>query len=384
MASRHRLFSGLAVVLAACLTLLPVLTHAPNRLLSGRPIGLDGFPVAAQVVLILALIVLFAAGLSRRGRLALAVILVVVLAVPAVYLVAAGATAARFAATEPALARTAIGAGGWLILGIAYLSAAEAVRRLGLRPAGQAGVVIAGLVPLVALGMTGSLDQLALIKEWAVKRDVFAGQLIQHAVIVGAALVPTVLLGLPLGVWAHRSLRVRTPLLTALGLIQTIPSIALFGLLMAPLSALSQAFPDLAAIGIRGIGLTPAVIALTAYALLPVVRNTVEGLSAVPEATLDAATGLGLTAPQRFFMVEVPLALPVIIAGLRITVVQTVGLAAVAALIGAGGLGALMFQGLFSNAGDLILLGALPIMLLAVAVDIVFRLAAASLTRSLA
>jgi osmoprotectant transport system permease protein len=149
----------------------------------------------------------------------------------------------------------------------------------------------------------------------------------------------------------------------------------LFGLLMAPLTALGEALPFLRDLGVRGVGLTPAILALTLYALLPIVRNTVSGLDSTPAAVLEAARGQGMTDAQVFFQVEAPLAAPVLLAGLRITVVQTIGLAAVAALIGAGGLGALMFQGLFANASDLILLGATLIVALAVAADVVFRLA---------
>jgi osmoprotectant transport system permease protein len=102
-----------------------------------------------------------------------------------------------------------------------------------------------------------------------------------------------------------------------------------------------------------------------------------EGLAGVPAATLDAARGMGLTVRQIFWQVELPLALPVILSGVRITLVQTIGLAAVTALIGAGGLGALMFQGVFANAGNLVLLGAVPIVLLALTLDALFRLLAA-------
>jgi osmoprotectant transport system permease protein len=98
-------------------------------------------------------------------------------------------------------------------------------------------------------------------------------------------------------------------------------------------------------------------------------------LAGVPATVQEAARGMGLTRRQSFWRVEIPLALPVILAGLRITAVQAVGLAAVSALIGAGGLGAIMFDGLFANALDLVLLGALPVIFLAVLVDLIFRVA---------
>jgi len=213
------------------------------------------------------------------------------------------------------------------------------------------------------------------MREYAARRSVFADAIIRHIAIVLGALLPTVLLGAPLGILAQRRPRLRAGLFPALNLVQTIPSIALFGLLIAPLSGLAGFFPGLAALGVAGVGVTPAIIAVVLYSLLPIVRNTTEGLDAVSPAAVEAARGIGMTRGQIFFHVEMPLALPVFLSGLRIATVQAVGLVAVAALIGAGGLGAIMFQGLFADALDLVLLGAVPIILLALAADALLDLA---------
>jgi len=157
-----------------------------------------------------------------------------------------------------------------------------------------------------------------------------------------------------------------------LGILQTVPSIALFGLLIAPLSALSQAKPWIAALGIKGIGAAPAVIALVAYSLLPMVRSTVAGLHQVPPQVLEAARGMGMSARQTLWQVHLRLALPVILSGLRVTTVQAIGLTVVAALIGAGGFGAIMFRGLSASAIDLVLLGVIPVVALAAASDAAF------------
>ncbi|GAI98181.1 unnamed protein product, partial [marine sediment metagenome] len=154
---------------------------------------------------------------------------------------------------------------------------------------------------------------------------------------------------------------------------QTIPSLALFGLLIAPLSALSFAFPTLREIGIRGVGDTPAIIALIIYSLLPIVRNTYVGLRQLDIAVIDAGIGMGMSRTQVFRKIEVPLAAPLVLEGVRTASVQSVGLAAVAALIGAGGLGWFIFQGLGQAAADLILLGAIPIIFLALIVDTIIR-----------
>ncbi|MGH7087991.1 MAG: ABC transporter permease, partial [Stellaceae bacterium] len=170
-------------------------------------------------------------------------------------------------------------------------------------------------------------------------------------------------------------------LLATLNFIETVPSIALFGLLLAPLAALAHAAPSLAALGIHGIGAAPAVIALILYSLLPVVRNTLAALESVDRAVIEAAFGMGLTARQVFWRIELPLGLPVFLAGVRIVLVQAIGLVAVAALIGAGGLGVFVFQGIGQYAVDLVLLGAVPIIALALAADFAFALAIAGLER---
>jgi osmoprotectant transport system permease protein len=122
--------------------------------------------------------------------------------------------------------------------------------------------------------------------------------------------------------------------------------------------------------------MAPAVLALTLYSLLPVVRGTQAGLAQVPAAVLDAARGMGMSAGQIFWSAQLPLAAPVILVGVRTATIQAVGLAAVAALIGAGGLGAIMFDGLFGSAQDLVLLGVLPIVGLALLLDLIFAMLA--------
>ena len=164
-----------------------------------------------------------------------------------------------------------------------------------------------------------------------------------------------------------------------LNVIQTIPSVALFGLLIAPLAGLVKQFPELSQLGIAGTGMTPALIALILYALLPLVRGVVAGLNQVSQEVLESAEAMGMSARQRFWQVRVPLALPLLLRSLRVVAVQTVGMAVIAALIGAGGFGALVFQGLLSSALDLVLLGVIPVIAMAVIVDALFALGIALL-----
>ncbi len=138
--------------------------------------------------------------------------------------------------------------------------------------------------------------------------------------------------------------------------------------------------PLAAALGIRGIGVAPALVALFLYALLPVVANTVIGLGQVSPAVVDAARGMGLTDRQLLTEIELPLAFPVILTGIRIVLVQSIGLVTVAALIGGGGFGTFVFQGIGQTAMDLVLLGAVPTVALAFAAAVLLD-AAVDLSR---
>jgi osmoprotectant transport system permease protein len=148
----------------------------------------------------------------------------------------------------------------------------------------------------------------------------------------------------------------------------------MFGLLIPPLSFLAANVLFFREAGLRGIGQTPAIIALSLYALLPIVQNTYTGLKQVDKGVLDAAEGMGMSNVQKFFSVELPIAFPMILTGIRTSLVQITGNTTMAALIGAGGLGVFIFQGLGQGAMDLVLLGALPIIILAIILDSIMNL----------
>jgi osmoprotectant transport system permease protein len=210
----------------------------------------------------------------------------------------------------------------------------------------------------------GLFDHLSVMREYAVNAPSFAREARQHVLLALGSIAPAVLVGLPIGVLCHRVPPVRGATLQTLNLIQTIPSIALFGILMVPLGALATAYPWVGELGIRGIGAAPALLALFLYALLPVATSTVVGLGRVSPSAIDAARGMGLTNGQLLRQIELPLALPSILTGVRVVLVQNIGLATIAALIGGGGFGTFVFQGIGQTAIDLVLLGAIPIVVL--------------------
>ena len=297
-------------------------------------------------------------------------------------LVLAGQHASQIATVESPWARTSLGSAFWVLWVVLGLMVTDALQRLKLNWLGRAGVLL-GLVALLLWPvLSGQTSELSLAKEFANRTDVLGPAVLRHIQIVLTALLPTVCLGLPLGWWVSRSKAGRRALFPVLNVIQTIPSVALFGLLMAPLALLAASYPALARAGISGVGMAPGVMALLLYSLLPVVRGTLAGLDQVPGAVREAARGMGLSDGQIFWQVDVPLAWPVVVAGLRTATQQAVGLAAVTALIGAGGLGAIMFEGLFSSAHDLVLLGVLPMVGLAVLADAFFRALMALTTRT--
>ena len=178
----------------------------------------------------------------------------------------------------------------------------------------------------------------------------------EHLVLVFVSTAAAVVVGIPLGVALTRRPRLARPVLAVAGMVQTVPSLALFGFLI-PLPF------------VGGIGPRTAIVALVLYALLPILRNTHAGIRSVDPAILEAADGVGMTRRQRLWWVELPLSLPVVVGGVRIAAVVSIGIATIAAAVGAGGLGVLIYRGIATVDNRLILAGALPAALLAIAAD---------------
>lgn len=361
---------------------LPFLTQAPNRLLSGVGVPLSEVLVGTRHWALAPVLLLLAAALhapSASTTRWLALVGATGLLAGLTWL--AGTHASALLSEDLPLGRTSLGGGYWVLAVLCGLAMAEAVRGWSTRAWLSLLGSVVFVAPVVALVWNGQLDALSLMKEYDNRRDVFDAALQRHLLLVGATLLPTLLIGVPLGVLASRRPKMQPALLSALNLLQTVPSIALFALLMVPLAALASRWPVLAHWGISGIGVAPAVTALTLYSLLPTVRSTMAGLDQIAPGVLEAARGMGMTRRQLFWQVEVPLAWPVWLAGLRVTTVQALGLAMVSALIGAGGFGAVMFQGLLSSAVDLVLLGVVPVVALAVVADALFKVLAQWTTR---
>jgi len=179
---------------------------------------------------------------------------------------------------------------------------------------------------------------------------------VEHLWLTGAAMLFATAVAIPAGVWLTRSPRWAAPIIGVANVLQTIPSLAMFGFLL-PLPWLGERAARV------------AIVALTAYALLPILRNTYAGIQGIDPALIEVARALGLTDRQRLFKIELPLAASFIFAGLRTATVTCIGIATIAAAVGAGGLGELIFRGVASIDNRLILAGAIPAALLALAAD---------------
>jgi osmoprotectant transport system permease protein len=187
--------------------------------------------------------------------------------------------------------------------------------------------------------------------------DVLALALGEHVLMVGTALVLSLAIALPLGILTARRPAFYVATMSATGILYTIPALALFALLIPSM----------------GLGLAPAITALVLYSLLILVRNVAIGIREVPAELIEAADGMGYGTTRRLIDIELPLALPVIVAGIRITAVTQISVATVAAYISAGGLGDLIFQGITQDFGEKIVDGAVLTSLLAIVADEVLK-----------
>ncbi|GIN69973.1 hypothetical protein J14TS2_04480 [Bacillus sp. J14TS2] len=196
-----------------------------------------------------------------------------------------------------------------------------------------------------------------LIETFIKRKDAIWVAFQEHLFLAGVAMIIAIAIAVPLGIVLTRNKKVAEFVIGIAAVIQTVPSLALLGFMLPLL----------------GIGKVPAIIALTLYALLPILRNTYTGIIGVDKSLVDAGKGMGMTSRQILFMVELPLTLPILMAGIRTATVLTIGVAALATFIGAGGLGDLIIRGLNVMDKNLILSGAIPAAILAIVFDFLLK-----------
>ncbi|MFP2506560.1 ABC transporter permease [Buttiauxella gaviniae] len=370
----NRVLLLLVILLVVAGAVLPFINFAPNRLVSGESIALSRLPEHVGLILSLPVLILACLTLAPSRRLPLTLTLIMGELLFIAMLWVMGHTASQFAEQGSTLARTSPGSGLWLSLTLCLLLCADTINRLTPNALWRLLLNLQVWIVPVALLWSGYFADLSLLKEYANRQDVFDDALTRHLALLLGTLLPALMIGVPMGVLCYTRPGCQSSVFSVLNVIQTIPSVALFGLLIAPLAGLVKLAPWLGSLGVSGIGVAPALIALVLYALLPLVRGVVAGLQHVPRNIIESAEGMGMSRWQIFWRAEVPLALPVLLRSLRVVCVQTIGMTVIAALIGAGGFGAIIFQGLLSSALDLVLLGVIPVIALAVILDALFKL----------
>ncbi len=359
---------GLTASLLGFLSLLalPFASVAGSRIQSGVPKRLfqaTGAPLSALVIGTFVLMALLSMTRSRSRGFAFARGASAGLAIVAILWVS-GLVATDLGAKTGQFARVSIGTGAWgAILAAAMLVVAS---RGELRDSPLLAALVGALplVAVVALALSGALVDTGLAKEYHNNRDRFWKESGAQLTLALSALGIATVIGSALALLAFRVPRTRKPVFGVVNLFQTVPGLALLGMLVAPLAVISRRYPYLRSIGVRGIGWFPVIIVLIMYALLPIVRNVYTGLRNVPGSVVDAGRGMGMTESQLMARVRLPLALPVFFSGLRTADVQAIGNATIGAFAAAGTLGVFIFQGLAQQAFDLVLLGSLTLVAL--------------------
>ena len=359
---------------------------SPNRILTPKSIALWNANAPAWTAAMAAGFVLLIAGALWRPRsvgeavtLAGAMLLLV-----ADFLAAGAAATGLIAAATSSAARVSLGGAFWLVLVTSALAIAESTRRLKATIWLQSAVALAVVAILAGFALRGWFDHLSLVHEWSIRREEYNLALVRHIVLVLFALALALTIGVPLGILASSRPERSGRIFSVLSLVQTVPSIALFGLLIGPLTMLSDWLPFLRVHRRARHRLHPGADradALRTAADRPQHRGRAEQRAAFGHRHRarhghDAASRSCSGCRSRS-------ALPVLLAGLRIVTVQLIGLTVVAALIGAGGFGSFVFIGLGQTATDLVLLGALSAILLALAADILLRLLTLAATRAI-
>ncbi len=359
----------LIALIAAAGAVLPFALFRANRIVPGEPKSLldalPGFPSGflTGVLLVGVVVALLRFPILAKlsaGFLVLAVLFVLV-----------GWSGSYLTPEGDTFARVSPGAGFWLLVFAFALLVTDALTRLRFPPLVRIGILLAVAAAGALLLWSGGWNDLSMLREYSTRAPAFWAEARAHLGLAFGSVAIATVVGVPLGILCYKVRPLRAAVLNVLNIVQTIPSIALFGLLIAPLAWVAANVPGASEIGIAGIGAAPAMVALFAYSLLPIVSNTVVGLQSVSPAAVDAAKGMGMTGRQRLAQVELPLAFPVILTGIRIVLVQNIGLATIAALIGGGGFGVFVFQGIGQTAMDLVLLGAVPTVALAFAAAVV-------------
>lgn len=368
--TQGRIVAISGVVLGVATVLAPsFLVFRPNRLFNGsaqsalQALGAWGWALLGLWVAVAALALVPLPGRTRGLSVGL-----IAGAIPILALWRSAEAAAAYTAEKGDVARVSLGLSFWILLVASYVVIYAAT---AWTPPGPARALISytPLVGFAVLLLTGTLAPLAIMREYANNTEEFALQLRLHLLYVLGATAGGIVIGIPLGVFAAKRPRSEPMVFGVLNVLNVLPVLAFIGLLNPALTSLSRAVPLVSSLGIRAVGWAPVIIVLTMYAVYPIARNAQTAVLTLDDSVLDAARGVGMGRWRRGFEIELPLSAPVIIAGIRIALVQTTAGAIIAGLVGGGGLGSFVFLGASQTATDLVLMGTIPIVLLGLFLD---------------
>lgn len=366
----------------------PLVTVRPNRVLSGVPetaygyLGASGLAIVVSWVVAALLLAIAARPRVKRGVARALPVLSGILAQMVVVggMFAASASLGSSGTGTGDLTRVSLAWGFWVQVLAAYLVAFGASRASGATWE-RVMVSVSGIAVASVLLVAGGFDGLSVMVEYSNASGAFWGSVAQHLGYTVGTTTVALLLGVALGVWSAKNAAVESAVFGVLNVAQVMPALAFVGLLIVPMGWLGRNVPAAAAVGVSGIGWAPVFVVLLFYALYPITRNTHSAIRTLDSGVIDAAKGVGMGPWQRVWRVELPLAFPVVLAGVRIALVQTAAGAIIAALVGGGGLGRVVFYGVEQTASDLVLLGVVPIVGLALGFDTALRWSGGALER---
>ena len=349
---------------------MPFGEFKPNRVIKGTllsAIDLFGLWLTGLILLVLLVMLILALRMKRKPSWLLGLTAMLLTVLPSLVLMALSVATLTIDGVNPAASRISLGLGFYvLMVGIlVLLSQFKAFRWILL----SMGLLI-GLTLVFH-----QIPNLGLVKELNNVQDKMAQAIQSHLILALSSALTAVIPGIWLGYLSFAKPRWREWVMGVVNVFQVAPTLSLLGLVMIPLSLLSKSYPILASWGIKGIGFAPAFIVLTLYCLLPIVANAYAGFQQVDEAILSSAKGMGMTKTQIFTQVSFPLASPIILSGIQTALTQNIGNTILAGLVGGGGLGALIFLGLSQAAPDLVLLGTIPVVIMALITDSLFEVA---------
>ncbi|MBS4025803.1 MAG: ABC transporter permease [Clostridia bacterium] len=358
---------GVAAVLS--FLFLPLVRIKPNRIAMGDLVGsIEMLSIFSIIFLILWATIIALSFYTNKRR----YVLLVTISILTVILLLAFISIKAKEYMVSSSARVSFSSGFYLQILWAYLIMVVGYKKIEGYKAYKFMLTILPII-LIYFGIKyGTFNDLSLMKEFITKRSQFFDNLRIHGILTLASVLAGIIIAVPLGYIAYKSKKSEERIMLPMSIIETIPSLSLFGILLIPLSRLGK-LPIFNQIGVSGIGWAPAFVALSLYTLLPIGRNTLSGFSSVDNGIKEAAKGMGMKSTEILLKIEFPLAFPVIFTGVRIAFTQTIGGAVLAGLVGGGGMGSFVFLGLAEASQDLILLGVIPIVLLTIIVDYLLK-----------